>query len=73
MYIFSYFYCLCIISVPHHSPTMDFTHIQTMLKPFKTKILIFSQFYSIKFYVHTTTYLHQMKMFSKVNNTHKKI
>jgi hypothetical protein len=33
--IFSPFYCLCIISMLHHSPTMNFTW--TTPKPFKTK------------------------------------
>jgi hypothetical protein len=36
--VFSHFYYLCIISMPHHYFTMDFT--ETIPKPFKTKISI---------------------------------
>jgi len=36
--IFSFLYCLCIINISHHSPTIDFTN--TILKLLKTKILI---------------------------------
>jgi len=37
--IFSPLYCICLISMPHHSPIMDFTYI-FLMKPFKTKISI---------------------------------
>jgi hypothetical protein len=38
MNIFSFFYCLYITIIPHHSPPMTFTW--TISKPFKTKIFI---------------------------------
>ncbi len=57
----------------HHSPIMDFTYTQIMLKPFKTKISMFFKFYFIKLYIYITTYLHQMKMSPKVTNTHLRI
>ncbi len=45
---FSLFYFLCITNMPHHFPTMNFTHIN-YTKTFHNKKSQFpSQFYSIK-------------------------
>jgi hypothetical protein len=44
--IFSPLYYLCINSMPHHSPTMNYT--KTISKPFKTKMSIP---FTILFYV----------------------
>ncbi len=61
--IFSLFYCLYTTSVSHHSPTMNFSW--TTPKPFKTKSSLLSQFYSIKFHIHTTTFFNQNEGVSK--------
>lgn len=56
--------------MPHHSSSMDFTHSQTMFKPLKIKfsIIFTSLFHNI--FTHTISYHYQMKVFSKVLNTH---
>ncbi len=67
---FSPFYFLCITNMPHRFPTMTFTHIN-YTKTFHNKNLN-SLHNSIpsSFYTHTTTYFYQVKVFSKVTNTH---
>jgi len=65
--IFSHFYCLCITSVPDHFVSW-ISHTKIMSNFFKTKISMFSQFYSIKFCTYAITYLHKVKVFSKVTN-----
>jgi len=41
-----------------------------MSKKIKIKILIFSQVYPMKLYVHTTIFFYQVIFFSKVSNNH---
>jgi hypothetical protein len=63
MTIFSPFYCLCTISMPHHFPTMNFPW--TAPKLFKTKFPLLSQFYSIKLHIHTTFFYPKWRCFQR--------
>jgi hypothetical protein len=49
--IFSFLYCLCIINMSHHSPTMDFTLTTPKLFKIKLFTILFHKtlHYSYKF------------------------